>query len=80
MQRNPWVSLPLALGLLICAVAILRNIGPLIFGPAPPHTRPVKAAPEMHLVTLHLVLAVLLAFAMPGPILHLLSTISGALQ
>lgn len=80
VQRNPWVSLPLALGLLLCAVAILRNLGPLIFGPAPPHTKPVKSAPEMHLVTLHLALAVLLAFAMPAPLLKLLSTVSGALQ
>ncbi len=80
VQRNPWVSAPLAVGLLLCAVAILRNIGPLIFGDAPPHTKPVKAAPEMHLVALHLALVVLLAFAMPGPILHLLSTMSGALQ
>jgi hydrogenase-4 component F len=80
VQRNPWVSLPLGLGLLLCAVAILRNLGPLIFGPAPPHTSPVKAAPEMHLVSLNLALVVLLAFAMPGPLLHLLSTIAGELQ
>jgi hydrogenase-4 component F len=80
VQRNPWVSLPLGLGLLLCAVAILRNIGPLIFGEAPPNTKPVKAAPEMHLVALHLALAVLLAFAMPGPVLRLLSSVAGALQ
>ncbi len=80
VQRNPWVSLPLALGLLLCAVAILRNLGPLIFGAAPPHTKPVKAAPEMHLVTLQLALAMLLAFAMPAPLLKLLSSVAGALQ
>jgi hydrogenase-4 component F len=80
VQRNPWVSLPLGLGLLLCAVAILRNLGPLIFGAAPAHTKPVKSAPEMHLVTLNLALAVLLAFAMPGPLLRLLSSVAGALQ
>ena len=80
VQRNPWVSVPLGLGLLLCAVAILRNLGPLIFGPAPAHTKPGKSAPEMHLVSLQLALVVLLAFAMPGPLLHLLSTIAGELQ
>jgi hydrogenase-4 component F len=80
VQRNPWVSAPLALGLLLCALAILRNLGPLIFGPAPPHTRPVKSAPEMHLVSLQLALAVLIAFAMPGPLVKILSSVAGALQ
>lgn len=80
VQRNPWVSLPLGLGLLLCAVAILRNIGPLIFGPAPAHTKQEKAAPEMHLVALHLGLAIVLAFAMPAPLLKLLTDVSGALQ
>jgi hydrogenase-4 component F len=80
VQRNPWVSAPLGLGLLLCTVAILRNVGPLIFGSPPPHTRPQKAGAEMHLVALHLALAVGLAFAMPGPILALLSNVAGALQ
>jgi hydrogenase-4 component F len=80
VQRNPWVSLPLGLGLLLCTVAILRNLGPLIFGHAPPHTKHVKSAPEMHLVTLQLALAVLLAFAMPAPLLHLLTAVAGELQ
>jgi len=80
IQRSPWASLPLGLGLLLCSVAILRNIGPLIFGRAPPHTKPVKASPEIHLVTLHLILGVLLAFAMPEPVYKLLSSVSAALQ
>ena len=80
VQRNPWVSLPLGLGLLLCAAAMLRNLGTLIFGPAPPHTKLQKAGAEMHLVALHLVLVVGLAFAMPGPVLALFSSVSGALQ
>ncbi len=80
VQRHPWVTAPLGLGLLLCAVAMLRNVAPLVFGPAPPHTKAVKAAPEMHLVALHLVLAVGLAFAMPRPLFALLSTVAGALK
>jgi hydrogenase-4 component F len=80
VQRNPWVSAPLGLGLLLCAVAILRQLPSLIFGPAPPHTKVQKAGAEMHLVALHLALAVGLAFAMPGPLLALLSNVAGALQ
>jgi hydrogenase-4 component F len=80
IQRDPFVSLPLGLGLLLCAVAILRNIGLLIFGPAPAHTKPVRTGLSTHLVTLHLALALLLAFAMPGPLVQLLSSASAALQ
>lgn len=80
VQRNPWMSAPLALGLLLCAVAILRNLGPLIFAPAPPHTKPRKAGAEMHLVALHLALAVGLGFAMPSVLAQMLSGVAGALQ
>ncbi len=80
IQRSPWASLPLGLGLLLCAVAILRNLGPLVFGPAPVRTKPGRATLETHLVTLHLVLAVVLAFAMPPLLVHLLSHMAEALQ
>ncbi len=76
----PWASLPLGLGLLLCAAIILRNLGKLIFGRAPGHTKPEPAAPELHLVTLQLILAAGLAFAMPMPLYHLLTSMAGALQ
>ncbi len=79
IQKNPYMSLPLGLGLLLCAVAILRNIGPLLFAPAPPET-PKKAGWSGHLVALHLALVFLVAFAMPGPLVHLLSRAAEALQ
>jgi hydrogenase-4 component F len=79
IQKNPYMSLPLGLGLLLCAVAILRNIGPLLFSPAP-HEKPKKAGWSANLVALHLALVFLLAFAMPVPLVHLLSHAAEALQ
>ncbi len=72
IQRNPYMSLPLGLGMLLCAVAILRNIGPLLFAPAP-FEKPKPAGRGIWLVAAHLGLVFLVAFAMPGPLVHLLS-------
>ncbi|HTQ71572.1 MAG TPA: proton-conducting transporter membrane subunit [Acidocella sp.] len=79
IQKNPYMSLPLGLGLLLCAVAVLRNIGPLLFAKAP-HEKPKKPGGSANLVALHLALLFLLAFAMPGPLVHLLSGAAEALQ
>lgn len=79
IQRNPYMSLPLGLGLLLCAVAILRNIGPLLFA-ATPHEKPKPAGRSAWLVGLHLALVFLVAFAMPLPLVHLLSGAAGALR
>jgi hydrogenase-4 component F len=80
IQRSPWASLPLGLGLVLCAIPVLRNLGPLVFGRAPARVKPAKATPETHLVTLHLLLSVVLAFAMPPLLAGLLSTVAEALQ
>ncbi|GLR68787.1 oxidoreductase [Acidocella aquatica] len=80
IQRDPYVSLPLGLGLVLCAVAIIRNIGPLVFGHAPPHTKHQKAGIGINLVGLQLVLAFMVAFAMPWFLLHSLSSVAAALQ
>ena len=79
IQRNPFMSLPLGLGLLLCAVAILRNIGPLLFAPAP-HETPKLAGRSAYLVSLHLALMFLVAFAMPMPLVRLLSQAAQVLQ
>jgi hydrogenase-4 component F len=79
IQRQPLASLPLGLGLLICAVAILRNLGPLMFGEAPHNTKHVKTARSTYLVLVHLVLAFLLAFAMPPALYALLFNVAAGL-
>ncbi len=79
IQRQPLLSLPLGAGLLLCAAAILRHLGPLLFD-KPPQPRRVPAGPETALVALHLVLACALAFAMPLVLFHLLSSVVAGLQ
>jgi len=80
IQRAPLVSLPLGLGLLLCAIAIIRNIGPLVFDPPPARTVSAPASPALALVALHLALTFLAAFLMPGFLVLLLSQIASALQ
>ncbi|MBU6419399.1 MAG: hydrogenase 4 subunit F [Proteobacteria bacterium] len=79
IQKNPYMSLPLGLGLLLCAVAILRNVGPLLFATAP-HEKPKPAGRSVWLIAAHLALVFLVAFAMPLPLVHLLSHAAEALQ
>ncbi|MDD2794890.1 proton-conducting transporter membrane subunit [Acidocella sp.] len=80
IQRDPYVSLPLGLGLVLCAVAIIRHVGPLVFGHAPPHTKHQKAGVGINLAGLQLALGFGIAFAMPWFLLNALSSVAAALQ
>ncbi len=80
IQRQPLLSLPLGIGLVVCAIAIIRLIGPLIFNPPPPAAVPVKAGAGICTVGVHLLLVLVLAFAMPLGLVRMLSSIAGALQ
>jgi hydrogenase-4 component F len=79
IQRDPLLSLPLGLGMVLCAVPILRHLGPLLFAP-PPKAEPIQARTETGLVALHLLLAFALAFMMPLLLFHLLSSVAAGLQ
>jgi hydrogenase-4 component F len=80
VQRVPALSLPLGAGLLLCAIAIIRQVGPLTFGPAPKNTPQAAAGRSMGLIYLHLVLVLVIAFAMPAALVAALSGIAAALQ
>jgi hydrogenase-4 component F len=80
IQRQPLLSLPLGLGLVVSAIAIIRLIGPLLFDPPPARAIPVKVGPGIAAVGLHLLAVLVLAFAMPLALVRMLSSIAGALQ
>ncbi len=80
IQRVPVLSLPLGLGLLVCAIAIIRQVGPLVFAPAPKGTAPAVAGRGIGFTYLHLVLMLVIAFAMPALLVSALSSIATALQ
>jgi hydrogenase-4 component F len=80
IQREPIVSLPLGAGLLLCAIAIIRNIGPLVFDPPPAHTRHAPAGAATAIVALHLALAFAIAYAMPVFLYDIMQSIASGLQ
>lgn len=79
IQRDPLLSLPLGLGMVLCAVPILRHLGPLLFD-APRKGQKAPAGAATWLVALHLLLAFALAFAMPLLLVHLLSGVAAGLK
>jgi hydrogenase-4 component F len=70
VRRDPLLALPLGLGLLLCAVAMVRGIGPA--------RASAPAARGGGLVYLHLLLALVIGFAMPPVLLQALSGIAGS--
>ncbi|PWC29747.1 hydrogenase 4 subunit F [Pseudoroseomonas aestuarii] len=78
VARLPWLALPLGLGLLVAALALLRTLQDLCFGPA---TADAPGAPPPALgewavlapAQLHLLLALALGMALPAPLAALLA-------
>lgn len=75
----PWACLPLSLGLMLFALPVLCRAAGILFAPALT-AKPQRAGFVMNLSALHLVLLLVLAFAMPVPLVHLLTEAAGALQ
>ncbi len=77
--RQPLLALPLGLGLVVSAIAVIRVIGPLLYAP-PPQAARSRAGADIWLAGLHLLAALILGFAMPWPLLRALSAVAGGLQ
>jgi hydrogenase-4 component F len=80
IQRVPALSLPLGVLLLLCAIAIIRQVGPLAFAPPPKGTQPVAAGRGVGVVYVHLAVVLVIAFAMPAVLVGALSGIAAGLQ
>ena len=80
IQREPALSVLLGLGLVVCAIAIIREVGPLMFNRPPKDAKPVKAGFGISTIGLHLLVVLVLGFAMPWPLVRMLSDIAGTLQ
>lgn len=76
---NPWLCLPLSLGLGLCALPVVRYAGSLLFSPMPTEKKR-QTGLRLHLSLLPLGLFFVMAFAMPHPLVHLLVQAAGALQ
>lgn len=87
VTRLPWLALPLGLGLLLAALALLKVLQALCFGPGragvpPPDQRHWLGHPAAEWATLlplhlHLLLALLLGLALPAAGLALLTEAAG---
>lgn len=79
ITHNPWMCVPLSLGLGLGAIPALRRAGPFLLAPAPSR-KPQTTEWSMHLLVLHLVLLVGLAFAMPELLVQFFLKATGALS
>ncbi|SDB70181.1 proton-conducting transporter transmembrane domain-containing protein [Belnapia rosea] len=79
---HPWVILPLGLGLLVAVAAKIHTLQLLCFGDPGPGTPPAAGPEKLHWpslgpIWLHLVLALLLGVALPGPLRAMLGEAAG---
>lgn len=77
--RLPWLCLPLLVGLMLCALPILRRVVGFLFT-SPPPAKLQKPGFVTNLAMLHLALFFGLAFAMPTALVHMLTGVAEALQ
>jgi len=77
MAVDPWLALPLVLGLLIGFSALLLRVNAIAFGEAKGSTAPVKGSYVP--VIAHLSLALLAGIYLPPPLVHWFQTVAAAL-
>jgi hydrogenase-4 component F len=80
IQRQPWLSPFLGIGLVLGAIAIMREVTLLCFAPPPKHAPHAAPGGAIATIGVHLALIILLGFAMPGPLVRDLSAIATALR
>lgn len=76
----PLLSLPLGAGLLLCGIAIIRQVGLILFSPPPAGTKPAPAGRGIITIYAHLIAIFILGFAMPASLVAALSGIASSLQ
>ena len=64
MESQPWLTVPLVLGLLIAFAGLFRALQPMVYGEAPEGQTAVPA--NMWPVALHLLLVLWLGISIPG--------------
>lgn len=77
--HDPWVCLPLSIGLGLGAAPVLRRAGGILSAPARA-AKPQKSGLVIGLAVVPLALMLVLAFAMPGPCLHIMVEAARGLQ
>ncbi|MSO90136.1 MAG: hydrogenase 4 subunit F [Acetobacteraceae bacterium] len=77
IRRQPWLAVPLGLGILVGAWAVLMRLQSLCFGPATPDRGLAPTALLLAPVWIHLGLVVLIGLAMPAPLFAWMSMIAG---
>lgn len=81
ITQKPWLCLPLLVGIGFYALPVLRRLGHLVFvSKEQTLAKPSKADLNLHLASLHVILVVMLSFAMPEILVHGLIQAAMALQ
>lgn len=79
IAHDPWICLPLSIGLGVCAGPVLCRAGEILSAPVRA-AKPQKGGRMVGLAAMPLALMLVLAFAMPGPCLHIMAEAARSLQ
>ena len=80
IRRLPWLALPLGIGILVGAWALLMRLQSLCFGAPTPDRGAAPSALMLAPVWLHLGIVVVLGLAMPAPMLAWMTAMASAVK